>query len=214
MPSCRMHFDDRFEIHLTLDALQAAANPDALWRFAESEAMKLLHIELPRGAVMAQPMLSWRRDGVLADCLAQVAVVEQALADRGIRVVRAKVEAAPSNAGVPQAGDACPAGTYFESHLKLLVADDTTLRQVTDIAIAHGAHVSRNARRTRADGRQERFVTLRSTLGGLQGMMAQSQALQHALAPMVRAVLDTEIEFVVHDSNRALDAGWLPGEDA
>lgn len=209
-----MRFDDRFEIHLTVEAAQAAAGADALARYADMQGMQVLHIELPRGAVTAQPMLSWRRDGVLADCLAQVAVVEQALADRGIRVVRAKVEAAPSNAGVPQAGDTCPPGTYFESHLKLLLADHTTLGQVTDVAIAHGAHVSRNARRVRADGCQERFVTLRSTLGGLQEMMARSQALQHALAPMVRAVLDTEIEFVVHDSNRALDAGWLPGEDA
>ena len=209
-----MRFDDRFEIHLTVEAAQAAAGADALARFADAQGMQVLHIELPRGAVTAQPMLSWRRDGVLADCLAQVAVVEQALADRGMWVMRAKVEAAPTNAGVPQAGEACPPGTYFESHLKLLLADDATLRQVTDITIAHGAHVSRNARRMRTDGCQERFVTLRSTLGGLQEMVARSQTLQHALAPMVRAVLDTEIEFVVHDSNRALDAGWLPGEDA
>ncbi|MBL8263159.1 MAG: hypothetical protein JNM58_12085 [Xanthomonadaceae bacterium] len=79
---------DQFEIHLTVEAAQAAAGADALSRFAESEGMQLLHIELPRGAVTAQPMLSWRRDGVLADCLAQIAVVEQGLADRDIRVVR------------------------------------------------------------------------------------------------------------------------------
>jgi len=209
-----MTFDDRYEIHLTIDAAQAAAGADALACYADTQGMQVLHIELPRGAVMAQPMLSWRRDGVLADCLAQIAVVERTLADRGIRVVRAKVEAAPSNAGVPQAGDACPPGTYFESHLKLLLADDAALMQITDIAIAHGAHVSRNTRRTRADGCQERFVTLRSIEGGLPGIMTRSRALQDALAPMVRAVLDTEIEFVVHDSNRALDAGWLPGETA
>lgn len=205
---------DQFEIHLTVEAAQAAAGADALSRFAESEGMQLLHIELPRGAVTAQPMLSWRRDGVLADCLAQIDAIEQALADQDIRVVRAKVEAAPSNVGVPQAEDACPPGTYFESHLKLLVEDDAALSAITDIAIAHGAHVSRNARRTREDGRQERFVTLRSVDGGLPGMKMRLQALQDALTPMVRAVLDTEIEFVVHDSNRALDAGWLPGEMA
>lgn len=205
---------DQFEIHLTVDAAQAAAGAGVLSRFAESEGMQMLQIELPRGAVTVQPMLTWRRSGALSDCLAQVDVVEEALTDRGIRVVRAKIEAAPWNAGVPQAGDACPAGTYFESHLKLLLADDTSMMQVTDIAIAHGAHVSRNARRTREDGRQERFVTLRSVDGGLPGMMARLRALQDALAPVVRAVLDAEIEFVVHDSNRALDAGWLPGEDA
>lgn len=206
--------DDRFEIHLTVDAAQAAAGADVLSRFAEWEGMRLLHVELQRGAVMVQPMLSWRRDGALSDCLAQISVVEQALADRGIRVVRAKVEAAPWNAGVPQACDTCPPGTYFESHLKLLIEGDAALSAITDIAIARGAHVSRNARRVCADGHQERFVTLRSTDGGLQGMMARLQTLREALAPLVLAVLDTEIEFVVHDSNHALDAGWLPGEVA
>ncbi len=205
---------DRFEIHLTVDAAQAAACADVLSRFADARGMQLLQIELPRGAVTAQPMLSWRRDGVLADCLAQIDDVERVLAGHGIRVVRTKVEAAPSNAGVPQAGDVCPAGTYFESHLKLLLGSDADVGVVTELAIAHGAHVSRNARRTRGGGCQERFVTLRITRGGLPGMKMRLQALQDALTPMVRAVLDTEIEFVVHDSNRALDAGWLPGEMA
>lgn len=205
---------DQFEIHLTVDAAQAAAGADVLSRFAESEGMQVLHIELPRGAVMAQPMLSWRRDGDLAGCLDQIDDVERVLAGHGIRVVRKKVEAAPSNAGVPQAGDACPPGTYFESHLKLLLGNDDDVGVVTELAIAHGAHVSRNARRTRDDGCQERFVTLRGTEGGLPEMKMRSQALCAALAPAVRSVLDTEIEFVVHDSNRGLDAGWLPGEAA
>ena len=204
-----MTVDDRFEIHLTVDAAQAAAHCDVLSRFAESEGMQLLQIELSRGAVTVQPMLSWRRDGALSDCLAQIGAVEQALTDRGIRAVRAKVEAAPSNAAVPQDGEACPPGTYFESHVKLML-EHSALTEVVSIAVVHGGHVSRNARRIREDGLQERFVTMRETSGGLPRMLARTHFLREALAGRVKEIIDTEIEFVVHDSHRALDAGWLP----
>ena len=204
---------DQFEIHLTLDAVQAEDCAAGLIAFANERGLALLQIELPRGAVPVQPMLGWRRDGALSDCMTDIGDVERALTVLGIRVVRAKIEAAPSNVGVPQAGECCPPGTYFESHLKLRLDDERAVVAVADIAIAHGGHVSRNARRMREDGRQERFVTLRSTENGLPGIQAQTQALREALSGRGVAILDAEIEFVMHDSHRVLDAGWLPGED-
>lgn len=208
-----MPVTDQFEIHLTLDVAHAADRAADLARLASERGLGLLQIELPRGAAPVQPMLGWRRDGALADCMADIGDVERALAVLGIRTVRAKIEAAPWNVGVPQAGECCPPGTYFESHLKLLLDDDHSVAVAADIAIAHGGHVSRNARRMREDGRQERFVTLRSTENGLPGIQAQTQALHIALSGRGIAILDAEIEFVVHDSHRALDAGWLSGED-
>jgi len=200
---------DRFEIHLTIDRADAVL----LRPFLEA-GMSLLEIELPRGVEPSQPMLSWRRDGAAEDCLAEAADVGQRLDAAGLRVIRTKIEAAPSNTDVPRAAGPCPSGTYFESHLKLLFPAAGTIEVAERLALAHGAHLSRNARRRRADGGEERFATLRERDAGHPAILRRTQALQEALAATGHVVLDSEIEFVLHDSNCALDAGWLPGEPA
>lgn len=49
----------------------------------------------------------------------------------------------------------------FETHLKLLLPADADLGRLSRLVEPHRARLSRNARRTREDGRQERFVTQR-----------------------------------------------------
>src|SRR4030095_2286540 len=82
----------------------------------------------------------------------------------GFPVTRVKIEASPLNRDVPIAdSDAAkhPPERYFEHHVKLLLAGDAELVALTAIAQRHAAHVSRNALRTRDDGRQERLVAQR-----------------------------------------------------
>lgn len=204
---------ERFETHLTV-AAGAMRHSGVIERFASGHGLKLLQIELPRGEHPCQPMLSWRAESTLPQSLSAATVMAQRLTAQGIRVLRTKIEASPFNAEVPQAESSRKAGRYFESHVKVLLrtlADETALYA---IAMAHGAHLSRNARRVRSDGRAERFVTLRRGSCGYPAFARDTAMLEAALAPRVERVLEVEIEYVVYDSNLAIDAGWLPEEGA
>lgn len=73
------------------------------------------------------------------------------------------------------------------------------------MAVRHGAHLSRNARRAVGGGRHERFVTQRRHAVGRAGARAGLQ------------VSECEEEFVVHGDRPALDVGWIeerPGSRA
>lgn len=200
---------DRFETHLTVES-DATWHTAAIERFATEQGLKLVQIELSRGMHPCQPMLSWRSEGALPECLSSAAAMVQTLEAQGIRVVRTKIEASPFNADVPQREAPSTVGTYFESHVKLLLDARADQAELCDIAMAHGAHLSRNARRVRDDGRMERFVTLRRRKCGYVAIAHDTAALEAALAPRVERILGTEIEYVLYDSNLAIDAGWLP----
>jgi hypothetical protein len=70
--------------------------------------------------------------------------------------------------------------------------------------------VSRNARRVRPDGRQERFVTQRLYRVGRETAKQHLDSLLNALNPY--EVLEIEEEFVVYDDNVTVDAGWFKND--
>lgn len=204
-------FEGEFEIHLTVEA-HDHASMDALSCHADLHGMKFVRIVLPRGAVPSQPMLSWRARGRLSEQRCSAALAAERLRAAGIRVMRTKIEAAPSNRDVPQSGACAQVEHYFECHLKLLLDERADIASVAELALAHGAHLSRNARRMRDDRRQERFATLRRRSGGADAITQDAAALAALLAgsPLCQ-VVSTEIEYVVYDSAPAVDDGWLPG---
>ena len=197
-------FAGEFETHLTV----AADRDGALQRFAAARGLKCLHIELARGVRPAQPMLSWRGRGVLAQQLATAGEVAAQLRTAGLMPVRTKIEAAPDNDGVPQDdADAAP-GRYFESHIKLLLGAGEDLASLAEAVRGHGAHLSRNALRRRTDGVDERFVTQRS-YGGAQRACAELRALLAKLDELGPRRAGVETEYVVYDDNLAVDDGWI-----
>lgn len=199
-----------FETHLTV-AAQPGDDFAALQAFATAQALKFLHIALPRGRAPSQPMLSWRGRGGLDQQLQQARQVERQLGGAGFRVVRRKIEAAPQNAGVPQLDQALPPDCYFEAHVKLRLSPDSDLAALIALAQRHEAHVSRNALREYGDRSHERFVTQRCTGAGLRNARRALAALERELAASFE-LLRSELEFVVHDSNPGLDAGWIREE--
>lgn len=209
-----LHPDDRdcFETHLTVSPRGDDATLDDVEAFARAHGLKFLQIQLPAGAQPRQPMLSLRACGPFERQRAEAHRLVEALAALGIAVTRTKIEAAPWNAGVPAHGPCLRSEHYFESHVKLLLAPDCDTVALARAANAHGAHLSRNARCVREDGLVERFATLRTRNGGLAAITARADVLRSALAPQTLAILSVEIEYVVHDDNPALDAGWLPEE--
>jgi Nucleotidyl transferase AbiEii toxin, Type IV TA system len=196
-----------FEIHLTGSGQQATE----LAAFAERHDVKFVHIELDRGETPSQPMLTITGSGTSAQ-LRELA--ERWRADMwaaGLRVLRVKIEAAPWNEGVPLTDDDARADLYFEHHVKVVLpaGDDGALDVLASTVRLHNARPSRNARRTRADGRQERFVTQRCHGVGRPVARGRLDVLLAALAERGFETLEIEEEYVVEDDAPQVDRGWL-----
>ncbi|MGW2179797.1 hypothetical protein ACWCXX_17190 [Streptomyces sp. NPDC001732] len=208
-------FEGEFETHLTVrfDPRADDAEEDArLARWARLHGLKLTRIVLDRGAVPDQPMLTERGRGSLSGQRAAAGLRAEALSAAGFPVVRVKIEAAPWNEDVPGTVDEAAAlspDCHFEHHVKLLLSGESDLAAARAAAERHGAHLSRNARRTDGRGRHERFVTQRCRAVGRPGARARLEALLRALAGAGLEVLEVEEEFVVHDDHPAVDAGWI-----
>lgn len=210
-----MNFAGEFETHLTITAVPHG-DPGVLAAWANVRGLKFVHIVLDRGAVCSQPMLTRAGRGDLPGELAAAAELARRLAGDGFDVVRTKIEAAPWNEDVPAsdaAAAAHPGDRYFEHHVKLVIAPATDTRELAATAVANRAHLSRNARRTRADGRQERFVTQRCFGVGRSTARSALDALLTDLTASGYAVAEVEEEFVVYDSNLGVDAGWIVAQE-
>ncbi|MFI6878765.1 hypothetical protein ACIBL6_35560 [Streptomyces sp. NPDC050400] len=216
------------ETHLTVDVVgsQGADGADGaddgavarLASWAAARGLGFTHIVLARGRHRSQPMVTLRGRGRADAWIAgRVARTVEDLARDGFPVVRAKTEAAPWATGVPATdaeADVAPAHLHFEHHVKVLLDADRAPRALAAHVERHTAHVSWNARRTRADGRHERFVTQRCHGVGRDTAGRRLDALlaDLAAAPGVR-ILETEREYVLHDTRLGFDAGWITEGD-
>jgi hypothetical protein len=191
-----------FEIHLTL-------LPDPrLADWAGGRGLKYTRIVLDRGATPDQPMLTLRGDGTLEELRAVARARTAALLDDGFQVVRVKIEAAPSNPGLPQDAAAVGPGCYFEHHVKL-VLDTDAIPAARAISERHSAHLSRNARRNLAASLHERFVTQRCHDAGQPEAKRRLAALVAELTTAGLTIAEVEEEYVAVDSNPAVDDGWM-----
>jgi hypothetical protein len=200
-----------FELHLT----GSAAEADALAAFAGRRGVKFSHIVLDRGATASQPMLTIPGSGTENEMRERATRWRADLVAAGLSVSRVKIEASPFNAGVPDSDDDATPHRYFEHHLKLVLpsADASVLDAVNAVIHGHGARLSRNARRTRADGRQERFVTQRCAGVGLRTARARLDLLIDKLRAGGFEAVEIEQEYVVDDDALHIDDGWLRSGD-
>lgn len=206
-----MDFEGEFESHVTL-RLADVRQADELAAWAAGRGVKFTHILLSRGTMPSQPMLTRQGRGTLEGELAAARDLAEAATADGFVVVRVKVEAAPWNRGVP-ASDVEAAGhppsRHFEHHVKLVLPPAADLTGLAAVAGRHGAHLSSNARRTRSDGKQERFVTQRCHAVGRDTAGWRLDALLVDLKRLGHEPAEVDREFVVVDSNAAVDDGWL-----
>jgi hypothetical protein len=206
-----LEFEGEFETHVTVRAADSAA-VDALRAWASGRRLKFHHIVLDRGAIPSQPMVTRWGCGGLSGELAAAAELARQLAAEGFAVSRIKVEVPPWNRDVPMSDDEAAArhgGRYFEHHAKLILGPDADLLALAGLVQGHTAHLSRNARRVRDDGRQERFVTQRCYAAGRPTAHGRLRKLLAALDAGGYSLLEVEEEFVVHDDNPGVDAGWI-----
>ncbi|WP_244942954.1 hypothetical protein [Streptomyces inhibens] len=205
-------FTGDFEVHLTVRDDGDRAGAQRLAGYAAARGLKCVHIVLEQGEVPSQPMLTMRGSGTYDTVRAEAAAEADGLRAAGLDVVRTKIEATPWSAGVPRTDEeAARLGPhyYFEHHLKLLLERSAPLAPLLSLVEGHCAHLSRNARRVRADGRLERFVTQRCRMAGIRTAGQRLDELAGRLSAAGYEIASTEREFVVHDGNEALDTGWL-----
>lgn len=203
-----------YEAHLTI----SARSEEELRRFrafCDAASVKCIFIELSRGAEAFQPMTASYHHGTLRQAHAEAMALARALVAEGFDVTRLKLEALGKNRDIPEddaTAKARPA-SYFEFHVKALVPPGGEgLEALRARCEKHGAHLSRNARKVRADGRSERFVTLRVHGLGRANADARFTALLEDLAETGLTLTQRLREWMVYDSNHELDRGWL--EDA
>jgi hypothetical protein len=203
-----------FEAHLTVRA-DTPGRRERFRALCAEMGVKCVLIELARGESRSQPMTASYHRGELAGVLAEVESLHARLWEGGFPVVRVKLEAVATNAGVPVTdaeAAAWPEG-YFEFHAKLRLAADADLEALRGLCGRHGAHLSRNERKRDRDGETERFVTLRVHRAGRERAVAACEALLADLAAAGFSVVGRQNEFTVYDGRAELDAGWLDGTD-
>jgi len=206
-----MEFTGEFETHLTV-CPDGSERIDTLRQWGLDQGLKCVHIVLDRGETASQPMLTRRGKGTLSSELITSAQLRQALRREGFMVTRVKIEVPPWSQDVPQSrldAPQHPSDRYFEHHLKLLLDPDADTAPLSALAEQYAARLSRNALKQREDGYQERFITQRCWSVGRVEARLRLDALVSALMPLGYPLLDIEEEFVVYDSNLAVDAGWL-----
>ncbi|MCF2530193.1 hypothetical protein [Yinghuangia soli] len=199
-----------FETHVTFTC--ADAEVDALVAWGKARGTGATHILLERGRTVSQPMLTLRAATTLAAARAAAAELACAARADGFHPVRIKIEAAPWHPAVPVRDEDAAAlepAYHFEHHVKLLLGPDDATGPLAALAVRHSAHLSRNARRKRDDGRHERFVTQRCRAVGDRTAAAALDLLVTELTGRGHEILSVEREFVVFDDDETLDRGWI-----
>jgi hypothetical protein len=153
-------------------------------------------------------------EGTVADARLAARGDAEVLAAAGFTVIREKVEAVATNAGVPRDRAGAPE-RYFEMHVlidgrtgPISEADMRTLRALsTEFTARLGTPVplSYNAMKP-----AQRFLNLRARGCGLDAAMRPVRDLEAAIAAHGELVVKKVIsEYICFDSNVAVDNGWL-----
>jgi|GEM_PF-698699 len=217
-----------FETHITVDA---ASDRGVLEEIAERNSARTTEIVLARGQVPVQPMVTFNGDSSLQSELRRAEKFEQQLRSGGLNVVRTKVETDLETAyfapGSKRAVEP-PQWLYAEQHVRVrLHATDADVDRLKATALILGAHLSFNARSSIGD-LEERFVTSRVYNNSVnfpaytkrtidswlhrdyRTLKSHFDSVVSGLRDAGWGIVSTDRELVLHDTNFALDNGWLP----
>lgn len=199
-----------FEAHVTVRS--AALDVPRFREACDDLGVKCVLIELPEGAISAQPMTASVHRGELRDVQEEVHAVARELMARGFDVLRTKIEALPRNGEIPRTDAEAalrPAG-YFEFHVKISLPEGDAAARAAVLAAAapHGARLSRNANARRRPGEEDRFLTLRVPGAGQPAAEARFRALLDAVEALPYPIRSRIREYTVYDSDVQVDRGW------
>lgn len=209
-----------FELHVFVAPLRPSPTEVEAFTAACAGRMKALLLNLDYVGQGFVGVLQTSRyvQGDVALARAEVAADAAHLRAAGFEVIREKVEAVSSCAGVPQdAADArrSPGDRYFETHLLIdrpgRPLDDADVAALRGIAAEFSRRLgtpvplSYNALKP-----AQRFLNLRARGVGLDAATRTVRELEAAIAGTDGLYVKKIIcEYICFDSNRAVDDGWL-----
>jgi len=134
---------------------------------------------------------------------------------REFEVVRLKLEAMASNRGVPQTdsqAEQVPGDTYFEYHVKVEAPvtpeNDERLKQLAR-ELTHALNVKVPFSCNNMRDKTQRFLNPRTYRLGYESSAAIVQRVVDATLQQGFSVSKVIREFIVFDTNKDLDRGWL-----
>jgi len=130
-------------------------------------------------------------------------------------VVRLKLEAMASNPGIPRTDEDAaqmPPGLYFEHHIKLNApvtpeSDDRLKALGRELTTELGIRVPFSCNNLR--GKNQRFLNARTYAMGAERSATVVERIIEAVQARGFSVTKVIEEYVVFDTNKALDGGWL-----
>lgn len=203
----------KYESHLTIDSEQVDLGK--FKRDCDEMGVKPLLIALQEHTKLAHVMTACTRD-LVDDREALDWAGEQVieLNARGYKVIRLKVEAEPTHPMAPKMpGQEMPEGCYFETHIKVTLADPTVEASLREFAKDNDVHFSRNAFKLQMSGHPVFMMTYRSHDKCLSEFKEYVDRfiLELMNQKSDRIFLDEKIitEFALFDTNVAHDNEWL-----
>jgi hypothetical protein len=190
-----------FELHLTTSNL-AESRLDAFLHLCERLEAKPILIELSKGDIVRQPMLSKVIKATTVDDALFIANdLSATLQQQGFAVKRLKIEV-PAKHWENFKDLSSAFSRYFEWHGKVQFIEPDQLLHLCE---EHNVHLSRNALKNEYE---TRFITLRD-YGDYQHFQVRIDALKTALVHHGRQLVKQEAEYCLYDDNTYLDHGWL-----
>lgn len=219
-PRSRPAIANIFECHIFCSPLDPdEATREAFARSCEEAGLKPLCLGLDyqdRGVVDVLQSTKYYECADPAEPLRHMLRDAAALEASGFEVTRLKLEAMADNPGVPRRdedAEALPGDTYFEFHIKVggrevSAANDALLMDLgRELTEELGVKVPFSCNNMK--GKDQRFLNLRTYGLGSQAadrlvdeVVRRAEAKGFQVSKVIR-------EFIVFDTNKELDRGWL-----
>lgn len=199
-------YRDVYEVHLTV-LTSGASDVSSLRTLCTANGVKLIHVELPEGAVPSQLITASIHRGSLEKVETEAAALRRLLSERGYGVTRTKVEAFLKNSCVPETPPERP-DQYFEFHAKVVIASPEDLTRLKEFCATRHVHMSRTSSNRLASGEEMRFTTMRVYRTGRVDAERYFDAYLTELTQRGWAYNNVIREFTILDTKPSLDDGW------
>lgn len=204
------NFPVPFEIHVTVKNAQREPFVEA----CKSLEVKPIILDLQmEDRILKDTMTSSKCYGHNSDAYREMKRISQGLTKLGFWVVREKIETVPWHPGAPSnkhGNPVMPQDCYFETHIAVVVTDET-LPKVSEIAMSHNAHLSRNAFKTFDDGHRIQMITHRVYEGVYEDFKVEAAKIRADLTEAGFEIENVVTEFSIYDTKVSHDSSWIDG---
>lgn len=199
-----------YEIHITVKTDQLEHFKDACLMAGVKPL--LLDLQNSEGSsVMQEVMTSSVHVGNNASVYTEMFRISNALRERGLKVIREKIETVPWHPAAPSFSDRnpkMPPNCYFEAHLAVLTTEDQ-LSKLRECAADQECHMSKNIFKKVDESHVKIMVTFRRYEGSSEEFRSMADQIKGQIESQGFIVEKVITEFSVYDSKVSHDAAWL-----